>query len=77
MSNSDIAVFNDENQQVESQSVKINSNTGIKPMQVDLSQRAVSTENDMNMGLKKESGKKMVLYRLKQNKLESLSNELD
>ena len=34
-------------------------------MQVDLSQRAVSTENDMNMGLKKESGKKMVFYRLK------------
>jgi ferredoxin-fold anticodon binding domain-containing protein len=77
VTNSEITVFNDENQQVESQSMKINSNTGCKPMQVDLSQRAVSTENDMNMGLKKESGKKMVFYRLKQNKLDSLSNELD
>lgn len=65
VTNSEITVFNDENQQAESQSMKINSNTGCKPMQVDLSQRAVSTENDMNMGLKKDSGKKMVFYRLK------------
>lgn len=45
-------------------------------MQVDLSQRAVSTENDKNINLKKEAGK-MVLYRLKSNKLESISHELD
>jgi hypothetical protein len=67
-------VFND--QHVESQSMKINSHRGCKPMQVDLSQRAVSTENDKNINLKKEAGK-MVLYRLKSNKLESISHELD
>lgn len=55
--------------------MKIDSHRGHKPMQVDLSQRAVSTEND-KINLKKEASK-MVLYRLKSNRLGSISHELD